>query len=280
MWMSGGRRRDRRACRRGRTSRPGRRRRNAPDGDPAAGPAGDPLAEAAFPGVFTTPARRRCSSRGRPRSSRSGRTRRRTRAAHSAVAAVDEERAASASVADEAAVAAASRGKGSLPSWASLVLRRMTPAWDNGRHISTVFGTMRCRSPRAPEHHPDHGSLHRHGHTRPRPALSPNWAPSRTSSSSPSGGRRRAIPGGARSRGPCRAACRRDRLRPRRRAAARKALREAVLINNAGMISPVGMIDRVDAAELELSLAVNFTAPILLMRRFPVATATSRRSGA
>jgi len=48
---------------------------------------------------------------------------------------------------------------------------------------------------------------------------------------------------------------------------------KAVLINNAGVIGPVGRLDRVDAAELERNLAVNFVAPILLMRRFLVATA-------
>ncbi len=56
-----------------------------------------------------------------------------------------------------------------------------------------------------------------------------------------------------------------------------KRYAKAVLINNAGLISPVGMLDRVDAAELERNLAVNFTAPILLMRRFLIATATSAK---
>ena len=46
----------------------------------------------------------------------------------------------------------------------------------------------------------------------------------------------------------------------------------AVLYNNAGVVSPVGLLDQVDAAELERNLAVNFTAPILLMRRFLRAT--------
>jgi benzil reductase ((S)-benzoin forming) len=49
---------------------------------------------------------------------------------------------------------------------------------------------------------------------------------------------------------------------------------KAVLVNNAGVISPVGRIDKVDAAELERNLAVNFTAPILVMRRFLLATAS------
>ena len=58
-----------------------------------------------------------------------------------------------------------------------------------------------------------------------------------------------------------------ERLRGRRFA-------KAVLVNNAGVISPVGMLDRVEAIDLERALAVNFTAPILLMRRFLIATAT------
>lgn len=65
-----------------------------------------------------------------------------------------------------------------------------------------------------------------------------------------------------------------DRVEERLRG---KRFAKAVLINNAGVISPVGMVDRVDAAELERALAVNFTAPILLMRRFLIATATSAK---
>lgn len=61
-----------------------------------------------------------------------------------------------------------------------------------------------------------------------------------------------------------------ERLRGRRFA-------KAVLINNAGVISPVGMADRVDAAELVRNLEVNFTAPILLMRLFLAAMATSAK---
>jgi benzil reductase ((S)-benzoin forming) len=49
----------------------------------------------------------------------------------------------------------------------------------------------------------------------------------------------------------------------------------AVLFNNAGVISPVGPLDEVDAGDLERNLAVNFTAPILLMRRFLRATAST-----
>ena len=50
----------------------------------------------------------------------------------------------------------------------------------------------------------------------------------------------------------------------------------AVLYNNAGVVSPVGPLEKVDAGELERNLAVNFTAPILLMRRFLRATASTR----
>jgi benzil reductase ((S)-benzoin forming) len=53
-----------------------------------------------------------------------------------------------------------------------------------------------------------------------------------------------------------------------------KRYAKAVLINNAGVIAPIGRIDRVEEAELERALAVNFTAPILVMRRFLVATAS------
>ncbi|MGE0356148.1 MAG: SDR family NAD(P)-dependent oxidoreductase [Burkholderiales bacterium] len=62
-----------------------------------------------------------------------------------------------------------------------------------------------------------------------------------------------------------------DRVEERLRG---KRYAKAVLVNNAGVISPVGMIDRVDPAELATNLAVNFTAPILLMRRFLLATET------
>jgi benzil reductase ((S)-benzoin forming) len=47
----------------------------------------------------------------------------------------------------------------------------------------------------------------------------------------------------------------------------------AVLINNAGVVSPVGPLDQVDAAELERNLVVNLVSPMLLMRRFLRATA-------
>jgi len=65
-----------------------------------------------------------------------------------------------------------------------------------------------------------------------------------------------------------------DRVEERLRG---KRFAKAVLVNNAGVISPVGMVDRVEAIDLERALAVNFTAPILLMRRFLIATATSAK---
>jgi benzil reductase ((S)-benzoin forming) len=42
----------------------------------------------------------------------------------------------------------------------------------------------------------------------------------------------------------------------------------AVLINNAGVIGPVGPLEAVDAAALEANLAVNLVAPMVLMGRF------------
>jgi benzil reductase ((S)-benzoin forming) len=42
----------------------------------------------------------------------------------------------------------------------------------------------------------------------------------------------------------------------------------AVLINNAGVVAPVGPLDQVDADALERNLAVNLVAPMRLMRRF------------
>ena len=65
-----------------------------------------------------------------------------------------------------------------------------------------------------------------------------------------------------------------DRVEERLRG---KRFAKAVLVNNAGVISPVGMVDRVEAIDLERALAVNFIAPILLMRRFLIATATSAK---
>jgi benzil reductase ((S)-benzoin forming) len=51
-----------------------------------------------------------------------------------------------------------------------------------------------------------------------------------------------------------------------------KRYAKAVLINNAGVVAPVGPLERTDAAELERNLAVNLVAPMLLMRRFLRAT--------
>ncbi|MGZ5097505.1 MAG: SDR family NAD(P)-dependent oxidoreductase, partial [Usitatibacter sp.] len=63
------------------------------------------------------------------------------------------------------------------------------------------------------------------------------------------------------------AAC--DRLDERLRG---KGYAKAVLINNAGLIPPVGPLDQVGAAELERNLVVNLVAPMRLMRRFLAAT--------
>ncbi|APV50346.1 hypothetical protein BWI17_11970 [Betaproteobacteria bacterium GR16-43] len=51
-----------------------------------------------------------------------------------------------------------------------------------------------------------------------------------------------------------------------------KRYAKAVLVNNAGVVSPVGPIEKWEAGELERSLAVNLVAPMLLMRRFLRAT--------
>lgn len=56
------------------------------------------------------------------------------------------------------------------------------------------------------------------------------------------------------------------------RAIAGKAFEKAVLVNNAGIVSPVGPLDEVDAGELGRNIAVNVTAPMLLMRGFLRAT--------
>lgn len=56
-----------------------------------------------------------------------------------------------------------------------------------------------------------------------------------------------------------------DRVEQRLQA---KRFAKAVLINNAGVVSPVGPLERAAAVELERSLQVNLVAPILLMRRF------------
>jgi benzil reductase ((S)-benzoin forming) len=51
-----------------------------------------------------------------------------------------------------------------------------------------------------------------------------------------------------------------------------KPYAKAVLVNNAGVVAPVGPLDQVDPAELSHSLAVNLVAPMLLMRWFLRAT--------
>jgi benzil reductase ((S)-benzoin forming) len=51
-----------------------------------------------------------------------------------------------------------------------------------------------------------------------------------------------------------------------------KRYAKAVLINNAGVVSPVGPLDKLDGDALERNLAVNLTAPMRLMRRFLAAT--------
>lgn len=51
-----------------------------------------------------------------------------------------------------------------------------------------------------------------------------------------------------------------------------KAYGRAVLVNNAGVVTPVGPLDEVDAGELERNLVVNLVAPVLLMRSFIRAT--------
>lgn len=60
-----------------------------------------------------------------------------------------------------------------------------------------------------------------------------------------------------------------DRIEQRIRG---KRFAKAVLINNAGVVSPVGPITNASAAELEHNLVVNLVAPLLLMRRFLRAT--------
>ena len=48
---------------------------------------------------------------------------------------------------------------------------------------------------------------------------------------------------------------------------------EAVLINNAGVVNPVGPLDQADAGELARNLHVNLLAPMVLMGRFLSMTA-------
>jgi len=51
-----------------------------------------------------------------------------------------------------------------------------------------------------------------------------------------------------------------------------KRYAKAVLINNAGVVSPVGTLEKLDGRALERNLAVNLVAPMQLMRRFLAAT--------
>ena len=51
-----------------------------------------------------------------------------------------------------------------------------------------------------------------------------------------------------------------------------KTYAKAVLVNNAGVIPPVGALDQVAAADIERNIMVNLVAPMLLMRRFLRAT--------
>ena len=50
------------------------------------------------------------------------------------------------------------------------------------------------------------------------------------------------------------------------------AFERAVLLNNAGVVSPVGPLEKLEREALERNLAVNFVAPVLVMRRFLQAT--------
>ena len=56
-----------------------------------------------------------------------------------------------------------------------------------------------------------------------------------------------------------------DRIEQRVRG---KRYEKAVLINNAGVVGPVGPLEACDGAALERNIAVNVVAPLLLMRRF------------
>jgi NAD(P)-dependent dehydrogenase (short-subunit alcohol dehydrogenase family) len=47
-----------------------------------------------------------------------------------------------------------------------------------------------------------------------------------------------------------------------------KRYEKAVLVNNAGVVAPVAPLDAADPGELARNIAVNLTAPMLLMRRF------------
>jgi benzil reductase ((S)-benzoin forming) len=56
-----------------------------------------------------------------------------------------------------------------------------------------------------------------------------------------------------------------DRIEQRVRG---KRYEKAVLINNAGIVGPVGPLEACDGVALERNIAVNVVAPMLLMRRF------------
>jgi benzil reductase ((S)-benzoin forming) len=56
-----------------------------------------------------------------------------------------------------------------------------------------------------------------------------------------------------------------DRIEQRIRG---KRYEKAVLVNNAGIVEPVGPLEGIDARELERNLLVNLVAPMRLMRRF------------
>ena len=58
-----------------------------------------------------------------------------------------------------------------------------------------------------------------------------------------------------------------------RAALSAEAWDRAVLINNAGMLEPLGVAGQVDAASLQQSIAVNLTAPMVLMNAFLVGSA-------
>jgi benzil reductase ((S)-benzoin forming) len=56
-----------------------------------------------------------------------------------------------------------------------------------------------------------------------------------------------------------------DRIEQRVRG---KRYEKAVLINNAGVVGPVGPLESLDGAALERNIAVNVVGPLILMRRF------------
>ena len=60
-----------------------------------------------------------------------------------------------------------------------------------------------------------------------------------------------------------------DRIEQRIRG---KHYEKAVLVNNAGIVEPVAPLEQTTGADLERNLAINLVAPLLLMRRFLLAT--------